>query len=156
MTALKYRDAVLIPTVQLLVAQTGLTFQDDNARSHRARIVTDYIQQQGLQTILASKIAGSLTRIAAVGQIREENLRETPRYPHSSATGASIKSGVAGNSQRTVRNVTNSMRSRVNACIDRNECHTRYCVRYAVNNEISCKCRLYTLKRRPHQVLSLN
>ena len=66
MTALKYRDAVLILTVQLLVAQTGLKFQDDNARSHRARIVTDYIQQQGLQTILASKIAGSLTLIAAV------------------------------------------------------------------------------------------
>ena len=51
MTALKYRDAVLIPTVQPLVAQTGLTFQDVNARPHGARIVTDYIQQQGLQTL---------------------------------------------------------------------------------------------------------
>ena len=51
MMALKYRDAVLIPTVQPLVAQTGLTFQDDNALPHWARIVTDYFQQQRLQTL---------------------------------------------------------------------------------------------------------
>ena len=51
MTALKYCDAVLIPTVQPLVVQTGLTFQDDNARPPRARIVTDYVQQQRLQTL---------------------------------------------------------------------------------------------------------
>ena len=49
--ALKYRDAVLIPAVQPLDAQTRLTFQDDNARPHWARIVTDYVQQQGLQTL---------------------------------------------------------------------------------------------------------
>ena len=46
---------------------------------------------------LASKIAGSLTHRAAVRLVRKENLRETPMYPHSSATGARIKSGVASN-----------------------------------------------------------
>ena len=49
--ALKYHDAVLITAVQPLVAQTGLTFQDDNARPCLARIVTDYVQQQGLETL---------------------------------------------------------------------------------------------------------
>ena len=43
MTALKYRDAKLILTVQPLVAQTGLTFQVDYDRPRRARIVSDYV-----------------------------------------------------------------------------------------------------------------
>ena len=98
MTALIYRDAVLIPTVQLLVAQTGLTFQNNNARPHRARIVTDYVQQQGLQTLPCQQDRRISYHRAAFGRDREEKLRETPRYPHSSATGASITSGVAVNS----------------------------------------------------------
>ena len=97
MAALKYRDAVLIPTVQPLVAQTGLTFQNDNACPDQVRIVTDYVQQQGLQTILANKIAGSLTHRAAIGRVRE-NLGEAYRNPHLSATGTSILSGVTSNS----------------------------------------------------------
>ena len=48
MKELKYRGEVLISTVPPLVAQTGLTFQNDNAHPHQARIVMDYIQQQGL------------------------------------------------------------------------------------------------------------
>ena len=72
---------------------------------------------------LANKIAGSLSHRAAMGRVREENLRETHRYPHSSAAGATIMSGVAGNS---LRNVFNSMRSRVKGCIDCNGGHTKY------------------------------
>ena len=87
MTALKYRDTLLNQTVQPLLAQTGLTFQDYNARPHRARIVTDYVQKQGLQTC---KLAGSFTHRAAMRRVREKNFRET--------TGASGTSGVAGNS----------------------------------------------------------
>ena len=64
MTALKYCDTVLIhATIQPLVAQTGLTFQDDNARPHRFRIVTDYVQQQRLQNLPWPAISPDLSPI---------------------------------------------------------------------------------------------
>ena len=34
-----------------VVAQNDLTFQDDNAYPHRARIVVDYVQQQSIHTL---------------------------------------------------------------------------------------------------------
>ena len=78
MTALKYRDTVLIPTVRPLVAQTGLTFQDDNARPHRARIVTDYVQQQGLQTLPWSARSPNLSLIE---QLWDDLGRTYERHP---------------------------------------------------------------------------
>ena len=123
MTALKYRDAVLISTVQPLVPQTGPTFQDDNARPHRARIDTEQLWDE-LGTRTYERHPGIRTR-QQLEQVLRQEWQAVP--------------------QRTVRNVINSMRSRVNACIDRNGGHTKYRVRYVVNSEISCKCRLYKL-----------
>ena len=146
MTALKYRDAVLIPTVQPLVPQTGPTFQDDNARPHRARIVTDYVQQQGLQTLPWPARSPNLSPTEQLWD--ELGTRTYERHPGirtRQQLEQVLRQEWQAIPQRTVRNVINSMRSRVNACIDRNGGHTKYRVRYVVNNDISCKCRLYKL-----------
>ncbi|GFX06924.1 transposable element Tcb1 transposase [Trichonephila clavipes] len=49
-TALRYRDEVLEPTVRLYAAAVGPTFvlMDDNARPHRADIVDDYLESEGI------------------------------------------------------------------------------------------------------------
>ena len=126
-TALKYRDTVLIPTVYPLVAHTGLTFQDDNARPHRARIVTDYVQQQGLQTLPWSARSPNLSPIEQLWD--ELEMRPYERHPGIRTRQQQeqvLRQEWQAIPQRTVRNVINSMRSRVNACIDRNGGLTRY------------------------------
>ncbi|GFW08746.1 transposable element Tcb1 transposase [Trichonephila clavipes] len=49
-TAVRYRDEILEPIVSLYAAIVGPTFalMDDNARSHRADIVDDYLESEGI------------------------------------------------------------------------------------------------------------
>ncbi|GFX92828.1 transposable element Tcb1 transposase [Trichonephila clavipes] len=49
-TAFRYRDEVLEPIVRFHAAAVSPTFVliDDNARSHRADIVDDYLQSEGI------------------------------------------------------------------------------------------------------------
>ncbi|GFW43008.1 transposable element Tcb1 transposase [Trichonephila clavipes] len=49
-TAVRYRDEVLEPIVRLHVAVVGPTFvlMDDHARPHRAYIVDDYLESEGI------------------------------------------------------------------------------------------------------------
>ncbi|GFU93506.1 transposable element Tcb1 transposase [Trichonephila clavipes] len=48
--ALRYRDKILEPIVRLCAAAVGLTFAliDDNTRAHRADIVDDYMESEGI------------------------------------------------------------------------------------------------------------
>ncbi|GFV78250.1 transposable element Tcb1 transposase [Trichonephila clavipes] len=48
--AVRYRDEVLKPIVGLYAAAVGPTFvlMDDNARPHRADIVDDYLDSEGI------------------------------------------------------------------------------------------------------------
>ena len=50
MTAVRYRDEVLEPIVRLYAAAVGPTFvlMDDNAHPHRAAIVDDYLESEGV------------------------------------------------------------------------------------------------------------
>ncbi|GFW67361.1 transposable element Tcb1 transposase [Trichonephila clavipes] len=49
-TAVRYRDEVLEPIVRLYAAAVGRTFvlMDDNARPHRADIIDDYLESEGI------------------------------------------------------------------------------------------------------------
>ncbi|GFW12492.1 transposable element Tcb1 transposase [Trichonephila clavipes] len=49
-TALRYRDEILEPIVRLYAVAVGPTFvlMDDNARLHRADIVDDYLESEGI------------------------------------------------------------------------------------------------------------
>lgn len=51
MTGILYRDTVLDPIVRLFAGAVGENFvlMDDNARPHRARIVNEYLQEQGIE-----------------------------------------------------------------------------------------------------------
>ena len=49
-TAARHRDEVLEPIVRLYPAAVGLTFvlMDDNTHPHRAAIINDYLQSEGI------------------------------------------------------------------------------------------------------------
>ena len=49
-TAVRYRDEILVPIVRLYTAALGPTFvlMDDDARPHRAAIVDDYLESEGI------------------------------------------------------------------------------------------------------------
>lgn len=51
LTAAQYRDEVLIPFVQPLRHELDnhFTLQDDNARPHRARIISDCLREAGIE-----------------------------------------------------------------------------------------------------------
>ena len=51
MTAARYRDEVLDPLVKPYAGAVGPEFvlMDDNARPHRARIITEYLQDETIE-----------------------------------------------------------------------------------------------------------
>ena len=93
MTAAKYRDEILTPIVEPLVNRTGLTFQDDNARPHRARIVTEYVQRQGIPTIPWPARSADLADRAHW----TAHIRRTATHCYSRSAGSHPTSRLAGN-----------------------------------------------------------
>ena len=51
LTAVHYRDEVLMPHVLLLVNAHNLVFQHDNARPHVARVCRDFLNQNNVQVL---------------------------------------------------------------------------------------------------------
>ena len=51
LTAVRYRDQVLMPHVLPLVNAHNLTFQHDNARPHVARVCRDFLNQNNVQVL---------------------------------------------------------------------------------------------------------
>ncbi|GFS49453.1 transposable element Tcb1 transposase [Trichonephila clavipes] len=64
-TAVRYRDEVLEPIVRLYVAAVGPTFvlMDDNVRLHRADIVDDYLESEGIARMARPAYLLHLNRI---------------------------------------------------------------------------------------------
>ena len=55
LTAVRYRDEILRPVAVPLVQQHQMTFQQDNARPHAARVCKDFLtKQQHCTTRLAT------------------------------------------------------------------------------------------------------
>ncbi|GFV32312.1 transposable element Tcb1 transposase [Trichonephila clavipes] len=65
MTAVRYRDEVPQPIVRLYAAAVGPTFvlMDDNARPHRADIVDDYLESEGIARMAWPAYSTDLTPI---------------------------------------------------------------------------------------------
>ena len=51
LTAVRYRDQVLMPHVLPLVNAHNLTFQHDYARPHVARVCRDFLNQNNVQVL---------------------------------------------------------------------------------------------------------
>ena len=76
-TGVYYRDNVLAPYV-IPFAQRHcprFIFQDDNARAHRARVVSDYLQRQNIRTLPWPAMSPDLSPIEHVWDILGKHVR---------------------------------------------------------------------------------
>ena len=76
-TGVFYRDSVLAPYVIPFARRhcRGFVFQDDNARAHRARVVTNYLQRRNIRTLPWPAMSPDLSPIEHVWDILGKRVR---------------------------------------------------------------------------------
>ena len=129
LTGQRYRDEIISPIVQpaLQAIGPGATLQDDNAPPHRAHVVRDFFQQQGiprmdwparspdlapiehLWDVLGRRVADNHPPPADVAQLTQFLQQEWQAIP-----------------QETLRTLVHSMRQRCRECVAQNGGHTHY------------------------------
>lgn len=128
-TGVYYRDNVLASYVVPFARRhgRGFIFQDDNARAHRARIVTDYLQRQNIRTLPWPAMSPDLSPIEHVWDILGKRVRRrTPQPRTLDELGAALQEEWGRIPQVTIRRLIGSMRRRCIACYDNRGGHTRY------------------------------
>ena len=126
----RYIDEVLRPHVIPYLNQMGVVnpiFQDDNATPHRARMVQDYLTQNGIQRMDWPPMSRDLACIEHVWDIlgravtkrigEHTRLADLPRI---------LRQEWALIPQQKIRNLVNSMRRRVLECLAHNGGYTHY------------------------------
>ena len=80
-----YRDNVLAPYVIPFAQRHGprFIFQDDNARAHRARVVSDYLQRRNIHTLPWPGISTDLSPIEHVWDILSKRVRRRTPQPRT-------------------------------------------------------------------------
>ena len=81
LTAVRYRDQVLMPHVLPLVNAHNLTFQHDNARPHVARVCRDFLNQNNVPSArlapIQSRLKPNRAPLGCVGQEGQEARQRT-------------------------------------------------------------------------------
>ncbi len=119
LTAANYRNDILIPFVMPLFEQVGenFTLQDDNARPHRAHIVTQYLEEQNIARMEWPPTSPDMNPIEhAWDQLK----RAVWRRPHPPTTLDELRIAAVQEwdnlPQPDLDNLINSMPRRVRAC----------------------------------------
>lgn len=129
LTGLRYRDEIVRPLIQpaLQAMGPGATLQDDNAPPHRARVVADFLQQQGIRRMVWPARSPDLAPIEhlwdALGQRVANN--HPPPVDVNQLTHF-LQQEWQNIPQQTLRNLVHSMRQRCIECLAANGGHTRY------------------------------
>ena len=129
MTNIRYRDEIVQPyAVPFIQAQANdVTFQQDNARPHVARVVRDYLIQQHVDLLPCS--AGSRDHLP-IEHIWDEMERRLRQLPNQRVTLAEMDPAyilIWNNIPLAFfNNFVRLMRRRCKACIDANGGHTHY------------------------------
>ena len=126
---IRNRDNVLAPYVIPFAQRHGprFIFQDDNARAHRARVVTDYLQRRNIRTLPWLAMSPDLSPIEHVWDILGKRVRRcTPQPRTLGELGAALQEEWGRIPQITIRRLIGSMRRRYIACYDNRGGPTRY------------------------------
>ena len=127
LTGARYRDEILQAHVVPFVRQHAVTLQQDNARPHIARVVTDFLTQQTVNVLPWPAVSPDLSPIEHAWDEMERRLRQLPNQP---VTLAELSRALVriwnGIPQAFFTNLVGSMRRRCNASITANGGHTRY------------------------------
>ena len=81
LTAQRYVDLILRPVVVPLICQHDVTFQQDNARAHVARLSIAFLQQNNVHVLRWPPYCPDLSPIEHLWDILESRVRRLPQPP---------------------------------------------------------------------------
>lgn len=129
LTGLRYRDEVVGPLIQpaLQAMGPGAVLQDDNATAHRARAVTDFMQQHNIQRMDWPARSPDLNPIEHLWDILGRRVRANHPPPANAAVLFQLlQQEWAAIPQATLVSLIQSMRSRCTECVAARGGHTHY------------------------------
>ena len=128
-TGMRYRDEIVQPyVIPFIQAQANnVTFQQDNARPHVARVVRDCLTQQNVDLLPCPAVSPDCSPIEHVWDEMERRLRHLPNQPVTLAEMGLALIRIWNNiPQAFFNNLVRSICRRCQASIDANGGHTRY------------------------------
>lgn len=128
MTGQKYRDEILLPHVVPIVQAENLTFQQDNATPHRARIALQFLEEHGVPTLPWPARSPDLSPIEHAWDLLGRRMREAYHVPPSSLNVLRLRLIEQWNQldQRQIDELCDSMPQRLAACVTASGGHTRF------------------------------
>lgn len=129
LTAVRYRDIVIqghvIPFINGQARR--ITLQQDNARPHVARIVSEFLQEENINVLPWPAVSPDLSPIEHIWDEMERRLRHLPNTPMTlNELGEQLVIIWNNIPQQFIFNLVSSMRRRCQSCITANGGHTRY------------------------------
>ena len=122
----------MCPLIQLALQAIGpgATLQDDNATPHRARVVTDVLQDQGIPGMDWPAWCPHLTPMEHVWDVLGRRMAEPPYPPPHTHTPVDVPVSSRMSSktspQQTLGDTVLSMLERCIECLAAKRIHTRY------------------------------
>ena len=129
MTGVRYRDEVLEPIVVPFAENAGenFIFMDDNARPHRARVVTQLLENHGIERMDWPAKSPDLNPIEHVWDMMGRSIAQLEAQPHGlQKLGVALEAAWDALAVRDVNRLINSMRQRCEAVIAARGGYTRY------------------------------
>jgi hypothetical protein len=127
LNAQRYRDTILQPVVIPFVQRHDLTFQQDNARPHVARICNDYLHANNVDILPWPAFSPDLSPIEHLWDKLDRRVRK--RHPAPTTIGElrqALREEWNNISIREINGLINSMHRRIRAAMAANGGHTRY------------------------------
>jgi hypothetical protein len=118
---------VVVPHFHNQPLATRHVYMDDNARPHRARAVTSYLQSEAVTSVLWTAMSPDLNHIEHIWDMlgRRIQARE-PSVQNIRQLEAALHRECQQLSQQDIRRLTGGMRRRVEAVIQARGGYTRY------------------------------
>lgn len=127
LTGARYLDEILRPVVLPFVRRHNVTFQQDNARPHTARICTAFITQENIPTLPWPAFSPDLSPIEHLWDVLDRRIRNREPQPGNiPQLLQALQEEWEAIPQNQIRRLVNSMRRRIAAVIQARGGHTRY------------------------------
>lgn len=127
LNAVRYRDEILAPVAVPLVTRYRLTFQQDNARPHTARICQDYLRQNNVRCLDWPAFSPDLNPIEQLWDILDRRVRRRdPEPTNAQQLRQALREEWDRITQAEIRGLVDSMHRRIQAVYDARGGHTRY------------------------------